>query len=56
MMTMCPPQQGHAGRGSGGSMESSSVAGGAIGRKVQGNQQETKGDRIVERRCERVYR
>ena len=32
------------------------VAGGAIGRKVQGNQQETKGDRIVERRCERVYR
>ena len=32
------------------------VAGGAIGRKVQGNQQATKGDRIVERRCERVYR
>ena len=32
------------------------VAGGAIGRKVQGNQQETKGDRIVERRCERGYR
>jgi len=32
------------------------VAGGAIGRKVQGNSQETKGDRIVERRCERVYR
>ena len=32
------------------------VAGTAIGRKVQGNQQETKGDRIVERRCERVYR
>ncbi len=32
------------------------VAGGAIGRKVQGNSQEKKGDRIVERRCERVYR
>jgi len=32
------------------------VAGGAIGRKVQGNNQETKGDRVVERRCERVYR
>ena len=32
------------------------VAGGAIGRKVQGNSQETKGDRVVERRCERVYR
>lgn len=32
------------------------VAGGAIGRKVQGNSQENKGDRIVERRCERVYR
>lgn len=32
------------------------VAGGAIGRKVQGNSQEDKGDRIVERRCERVYR
>ena len=32
------------------------VAGGAIGRKVQGDSQETKGDRIVERRCERVYR
>ena len=32
------------------------VAGGAIGRKVQGNSQETRGDRVVERRCERVYR
>lgn len=31
------------------------VAGGAIGRKVQGNQQEARGDRVVERRCERVY-
>lgn len=32
------------------------VAGGAIGRKVQGDSQVTKGDRTVERRCERVYR
>ena len=32
------------------------VAGGAIGRKVQGNSQEHKGDRVVERRCERIYR
>ena len=32
------------------------VAGGAIGRKVQGDSQEKKGDRVVERRCERVYR
>lgn len=32
------------------------VAGGAIGRKVQGDSQVTKGDRAVERRCERVYR
>ncbi|MEL1265232.1 glycine zipper 2TM domain-containing protein [Pseudoxanthomonas putridarboris] len=31
------------------------IAGGAVGRKVQGNQQETKGDRVVESRCERVY-
>ena len=31
------------------------VAGGAIGRKVQGDSQENKGDRVVERRCERVY-
>ncbi|NZA25639.1 glycine zipper 2TM domain-containing protein [Luteimonas sp. SJ-92] len=32
------------------------VAGGAIGRKVQGDRQETVGDRIVETRCERVWR
>ncbi|WP_411833939.1 glycine zipper 2TM domain-containing protein [Pseudoxanthomonas mexicana] len=32
------------------------VAGGAIGRKVQGNQQEARGDRVIERRCERVWR
>jgi uncharacterized protein YcfJ len=32
------------------------VAGGAIGRKVQGDRQETHGDRVVETRCERVYR
>jgi uncharacterized protein YcfJ len=32
------------------------VAGGMIGRKVQGNAQEKKGDRVVERQCERVYR
>lgn len=32
------------------------VAGGLIGRKVQGDSQERKGDRVVERRCERVYR
>jgi uncharacterized protein YcfJ len=32
------------------------IAGGAIGRKVQGNAQEKKGDRVVERQCERVYR
>ena len=32
------------------------VAGGAIGRNVQGNSQESRGDRIVETRCERVYR
>lgn len=32
------------------------VAGGAIGRKVQGDRQETSGDRVVETRCERVYR
>ncbi|NYZ63286.1 glycine zipper 2TM domain-containing protein [Luteimonas deserti] len=32
------------------------VAGGAIGRNVQGNSQEARGDRIVESRCERVYR
>lgn len=32
------------------------VAGGAIGRNVQGNRQESRGDRVVETRCERVYR
>ena len=31
------------------------VAGGAIGRNVQGNQQEARGDRIVEQRCRRIY-
>jgi len=32
------------------------VAGGAIGRNVQGNRQESRGDRVVETRCDRVYR
>lgn len=32
------------------------VAGGVIGRNVQGNRQEARGDRIVEQRCERVWR
>ena len=32
------------------------VAGGAIGRKVQGDRQESRGDRVVERQCERVWR
>lgn len=32
------------------------VAGGAIGRKVQGDRQEARGDRVVETRCERVWR
>ncbi|MET0581760.1 MAG: glycine zipper 2TM domain-containing protein [Pseudoxanthomonas sp.] len=32
------------------------VAGGLIGRKVQGDAQEKKGERVVERQCERVYR
>lgn len=32
------------------------VAGGAAGRSIQGNQQQKKGDRVVERRCERQYR
>jgi len=32
------------------------VAGGAVGRQVQGNRQEARGDRVIERRCERVYR
>lgn len=30
------------------------VAGGAVGRHVQGKSQENKGDRVVEKRCERV--
>lgn len=29
------------------------VAGGAIGRNVQGNRQETRGDRLIETRCRR---
>ena len=32
------------------------VAGGAAGRQIQGNHQNKTGDRVVERRCERVYR
>lgn len=32
------------------------VAGGAAGRQIQGNHQQKAGDRVVERRCERVYR
>lgn len=32
------------------------VAGGAIGRKVQGERQETAGDRVVETQCRRVWR
>lgn len=32
------------------------VAGGAVGRNVQGNRQETTGDRIVETRCDRIRR
>ena len=32
------------------------VAGGAAGRQIQGNHQQKTGDRVVERRCERVYR
>lgn len=32
------------------------VAGGAIGRNVQGNRQQTHGDRVVETRCERAWR
>lgn len=32
------------------------VAGGATGRYVQGRSQERNGDRVVETRCERVYR
>ncbi|WP_101926676.1 MULTISPECIES: glycine zipper 2TM domain-containing protein [Luteimonas] len=32
------------------------VAGGAIGRNVQGNRQESNGDRIVETRCQRIHR
>lgn len=33
---------------------SGAVAGGAIGRHVQGERQENRGQRVVERRCERV--
>jgi hypothetical protein len=29
---------------------------GAAGRQIQGNHQQKTGDRVVERRCERVYR
>lgn len=32
------------------------IAGGAIGRQVQGNRQESRGDRVVETRCQRVWR
>jgi uncharacterized protein YcfJ len=32
------------------------IAGGAIGRNMQGNRQEERGERIVERHCERVWR
>jgi outer membrane lipoprotein SlyB len=32
------------------------VAGGAAGRNIQGRSQQNKGDRVVERRCERQYR
>ncbi len=32
------------------------VAGGAIGRNVQGNRQESNGDRVVESRCQRIKR
>lgn len=32
------------------------IAGGVVGRNVQGNQQEARGDRVVEQRCERVWR
>ncbi|QIO87459.1 hypothetical protein G9274_001144 [Stenotrophomonas rhizophila] len=32
------------------------VAGGAVGRNVQGRHQQESGNRVVERRCERVYR
>lgn len=31
------------------------IAGGAAGRGLQGQSQEARGDRVVERRCERVY-
>ena len=30
------------------------VAGGALGRNIQGDVQERKGERLVEKRCERV--
>jgi outer membrane lipoprotein SlyB len=32
------------------------IAGGAVGRNVQENRQEVRRDRVVERRCERVWR
>lgn len=32
------------------------IAGGVVGRNVQGNRQEARGDRVVEKRCERVWR
>lgn len=32
------------------------IAGGAVGRKVQGDNQVNRGDRIVERQCERSWR
>lgn len=31
------------------------IAGGAIGRNVQGNRQQARGERVVERHCERVW-
>ena len=46
------------GKGNGKKVETvgGAVAGGMIGRKEQGNAQEKKGYRVVERQCERVYR
>jgi uncharacterized protein YcfJ len=32
------------------------IAGGAVGRNVQENRQEQRGDRVVEERCQRVWR
>lgn len=42
--------------GGGNGKKLATVAGGAAGRQIQGNQQQKNGDRVVERRCERVYR